>query len=232
MPAIGKYDTFGLVIESSAIGREEMRAGSRIQDGPGKRGDPPVSSVGRAGRPRDPEADRAIIAATLEIIAEQGYEGVRVADVAERAGVAKATMYRRWASKTDLVVAALQTAPPLDPVDTGSLPRDITKLLSQFVGVTQSAPVAGLLAALAAERQRDPRLARVLDPFVAERMRPFTQAFQRAVARGEVAPDTDLGLATTMLGGAVVMRLFFGGATDPATIERLTKLVLRAVASE
>jgi AcrR family transcriptional regulator len=191
-----------------------------------------VSSAGRAGRPRDPEADRAIIAATLEIIAEQGYEGVRVADVAERAGVAKATMYRRWASKTDLVVAALQTAPPLDPVDTGSLQSDVTDLLGQFLSSTDSAPVTGLLAALAAERQRDPRLARILDPFVAERMRPLTQAFQRAVARGEVAPDADLGLATTMLGGAVILRLFYGGATDPAAIGRLTQMVLRAVAPE
>jgi AcrR family transcriptional regulator len=190
------------------------------------------ASVGRAGRPRDPEADRAIIAATLEIIAEQGYEGLRVAAVAERAGVAKATMYRRWASKTALVVAALQTAPPLDPVDTGNLRTDLTELLGQFLRVTESAPVTGLLAALATERQRDPLLARVLDPFVAERIRPVMQAFQRAVARGEVAPDADLGLATAMLGGAVVMRLFFGGATDSATIERLSELVLRAVAAK
>jgi AcrR family transcriptional regulator len=185
--------------------------------------------AGRAGRPRDPEADRAIIAATLEILSEQGYEGIRVADVAERAGVAKATMYRRWASKTDLVVAALQASPPLRPVDTGSLRSDLVQLLSQFLAGTESAPVTGLLAALAAERQRDPRLAHVLDPFVAERVRPLTQAFQRAMARGEVAPDADLGMATAMLGGTLVIRLFFGGATDPAAVERLVGMVLDAV---
>ncbi len=181
------------------------------------------------GRPRDPEADRAIIAATLEIIAEQGYAGVRVADVAERAGVSKATMYRRWPSKTDLVVAALQTTPPLDVIDTGSLRTDLVGLLGQFLAVAESSPVAGLLAALAAERQRMPHLARALDPFVAERIRVFVQVFQLGVARGEVAPETDLDLAASLVGGAVVLRLFFGGATDSATIERLIEMVVRSV---
>jgi AcrR family transcriptional regulator len=181
------------------------------------------------GRPRDPQADRAIIAATLEIIAEEGYEGVRVADVAKRAGVSKATMYRRWPSKTDLVVAALKTTPPLDPIDTGSLRGDLVELLTQFLAVTESSPLAGLLAALAAERQRMPHLAQVLDPFIAERNRGFVQVFQRGVARGEVAADTDLALAVSLLGGAIVLRLFFGGPTDPGTIERLVEMVVRAI---
>jgi AcrR family transcriptional regulator len=187
------------------------------------------SPTGRVGRPRDPQADRAIIAATLEIIAEEGYEGVRVADVAKRAGVSKATMYRRWPSKTDLVVAALQTTPPLDPIDTGSLRGDLVELLTQFLAVTESSPLAGLLAALAAERQRMPHLAQVLDPFIAERNRGFVQVFQRGVARGEVAADTDLALAVSLLGGAIVLRLFFGGTTDPGTIERLVEMVVRAI---
>ncbi|MCP4908745.1 MAG: TetR/AcrR family transcriptional regulator [bacterium] len=186
---------------------------------------------GRAGRPRDPEADRLIIAATLEIMAQRGYEGIRVADVAERAGVAKATMYRRWASKADLVVAALQSAPPLSPVDTGDLRRDLLSLLEQFLELTESAPIIGLLATLAAERQKNPELARRLDPFVAERMAPISQAFRRAISRGEVAPEADLDLATTLLGGAAVMRLFFGGAMDNAAIEGLVDLVLHAHAS-
>jgi AcrR family transcriptional regulator len=189
----------------------------------------PTSPTGRVGRPRDPEADRAIIAATLEIISEEGYEGVRVADVAERAGVSKATMYRRWPSKTDLVVAALRTTRPLDPIDTGSLRTDLMELLTQFLAAVESTPVAGLLAALAAERQRMPHLAEALDPFVAERIRVFIQVFQRGVARGEVEPDTDLGLAASLMGGAIVIRLFFGGSIDVATIERLVEMVVRSI---
>jgi len=188
--------------------------------------------VRRVGRPRDPDAERAIIETTLSMIGERGFEGVRMADIAKRAGVAKATMYRRWSSKTDLVVAALQSAPPLTSVDSGSLRTDLLELVRQFLGVSRAVPVVGLLAALAAlaaERQKEPRIASVLDPFVADRMRPFTEAFQRAMARGEVDPDADLGMATAMLGGPIVMRLFFGGATDEPSVERLVDMVMLAV---
>ncbi len=181
------------------------------------------------GRPRDPEVDQAIIAATLEIIAEGGYEGLRVADVAKRAGVSKPTMYRRWPSKTDLVIAALQTTPPLDRVDTGSLRTDLVALLTQFLSVAESAPLAGLLAALAVERQRMPHLADVLDPFVVERNRAFVQVFQRAVARGEVDPDSDLSLAASLVAGPVLLRMFFGGGTDPETVERLVEMAVRSI---
>lgn len=187
------------------------------------------SPSGPVGRPRDPEADQMIIAATLEIISEEGYDGLRVADVAKRAGVSKPTMYRRWPSKTDLVVAALQTTPPLDLVDTGSLRTDLLALLIQFLSITKSSPVVGLLAALAAERQRMPHLADVLDPFVAERNRAFIQIFQRAVARGEVDPDTDLGLAASLVAGPIVLRMFFGGTTDSATVERIVEMVVRSI---
>jgi AcrR family transcriptional regulator len=194
------------------------------KDVPGSAGSP-----GRVGRPRDPEADRSIIAATLELIAEQGFDGVRVADVADRAGVGKTTMYRRWASKTDLVMAALGTLPPLELADTGSLHSDLVQLAKEFLELAESAPVADLLASLASERQRQPRLVQVVDPFVVDRMRPLVQVLQRAVARGEVDPEADLGLAASMVGGTMLLRLFFGGAVDSGMIERLADMVVRAV---
>lgn len=184
-----------------------------------------------AGRPRDPEAERAIIDATLEIMAEQGFEGLRVADVAERARVSKATMYRRWPSKSELVVAALQTTPPLPEVDTGTLRGDLVELLTDFLAVAEATPVIGLLAGLAAERQRSPRLVRTVDPFVRERMRPLAHALQRAIGRGEISPEIDVALAAEMLGGPLVLRLFFGGATDAATVGRLVDHVVGGLES-
>ncbi|MBW2425528.1 MAG: TetR/AcrR family transcriptional regulator [Deltaproteobacteria bacterium] len=186
-------------------------------------------STGRVGRPRDPEADRSIIAATLELIAEQGFDGVRVADVADRAGVGKTTMYRRWASKTDLVMAALGTLPPLELPDTGNLHSDLVQLAKEFLEVAESAPVADLLASLASERQREPRLVQLVDPFVIDRMRPLVQVLQRAVARGEVDPEADLGIAASMFGGTILLRVFFGGPVDAGTIERLADMVVRSV---
>ncbi|MEE2677279.1 MAG: TetR/AcrR family transcriptional regulator [Myxococcota bacterium] len=181
------------------------------------------------GRPRDPAAERAIIAATLELLAEAGYEGVRVAQVARRAGVSKATMYRRWPTKTQLVVAALRTTPPLQPVDTGSLADDLEALLVQFLAIVDATPLAGVLAALAAERRRDPDLARVLDPFVRERTRPLVESMQRAVARGEIPPTVDLDLAASLAGGPILTRVLFGGATDPDVVRSLVGLVVRAL---
>lgn len=181
------------------------------------------------GRPRDPAAERAIIAATLELLAAEGYEGVRVAQVARRAGVSKATIYRRWPSKTRLVVAALRTTPPLEPVDTGRLRDDLEALLTQFLAIVEATPVAGLLAALAAERRRDPSLRGLLDSFVRERSRPLVEAMQRAVARGEIPPTADLDLAASLAGGPIITRVLFGGATDPDAVRRLVELVVTAV---
>ena len=190
----------------------------------------PESTARSAGRPRDPAAERAIIEATLAIVAEQGFEGLRVADVADRARVSKATMYRRWSSKTELVVAALGTTPPFPEVDSGTLRGDLVALLTAFLDAAGSHPVIGLLATLAAERQRDPRLARAVDPFIGERMRPLVEALRRGMKRGEISRDADLALTAEMLGGPLMLRLFFGGATDAATVRRLVDTVVRAVA--
>ena len=192
---------------------------------------PPRPDEGRSrvGRPRAPEADRAILEATLEMVAEAGYEGVRVNEVAERAGVAKTTMYRRWSRKPELVLAALWSAPELPDVDTGDLRTDLVTLMSHFLALAERIPLVELLASLAAERQRDPELALELDPYVAERTRPILRALQRAVARGEVAADADLELASSMFGGAVVIRLLFGGSTSQATIERLADRVVASI---
>jgi AcrR family transcriptional regulator len=178
------------------------------------------------GRPRDPNAGRAIIRATLELIRERGYAGLRVAEVAERAGVSKATLYRRWSSKTELVVAALHSSPPLEPIDSGDLRADLVALARQFLSIVESTPLAGLLAALAAERQRDPAVASLLDPFVRDRTRPLLEALQRAVARGEVPPTADLESGAALVGGPVITRVLFGGPTDPASIARIVDLAV------
>ncbi|MEZ4332990.1 MAG: TetR/AcrR family transcriptional regulator [Myxococcota bacterium] len=190
----------------------------------------PLGGRSRAGRPRAPEADRALLEATLEIVAESGYEGVRVNDVAERAGVAKTTMYRRWPGKSELVLAALRSAPELPDVDTGALRTDLVELMTRFLELAERVPLVELLASLAAERQRHPDLAEALDPYVADRMRPILRALERARARGEIAGDSDVDLAASLFGGAVVLRLLFGGSTANEAIERLADLVAAAIA--
>jgi AcrR family transcriptional regulator len=184
-----------------------------------------------AGRPRDPSADEAIIAATLELIAESGFEGLRVSDVADRARVSKATMYRRWPTKHDLVLAALRTTPPLESIDTGSLRGDLKGIFEQFVRVVEQMPIIGLLTALAAERLRRPKFARELDPFVRERSRPTIEAVERAIERGELSPDRDPLMLSELIGGAIMLRLFFGGPVDEGAIGQLVDSVVDAFGS-
>ena len=181
-----------------------------------------------AGRPRDPSADEAIIEATLELIAESGFDGLRVSDVADRARVSKATMYRRWPTKHDLVLAALRTAPPLQTVDTGSLRGDLEATFAQFMRVVADSPLVSLLTALAAERLRRPQFARELDPYIEERRVPVHQAVERAIARGELPPGTNAVLLSELIGGPILLRLFFGGATDERAIADLIGSVIDA----
>lgn len=180
------------------------------------------------GRPRDPSADDAIIGATLELIAESSFESLRVSDVAARARVSKATLYRRWPTKHDLVLAALRTTPPLEPVDRGSVREDLKTIFRQFIQIAEDAPVLSLLLALAAERLRRPRFARELDPFVAERTRPVQEALQRAIDRGELARGAQSMLTSELIAGTLLLRLFFGGPSGKADVDALVDQVLDA----
>ena len=107
--------------------------------------------------------------------------------------------------------------------------RLATSLSSFSATAASSASNPGVLAALAAERRRDPDLARVLDPFVRERTRPLVESMQRAVARGEIPPTVDLDLAASLTGGPILTRVLFGGATDPDVVRSLVGLVVRAL---
>src|SRR5882672_996995 len=114
----------------------------------------------RAGRPRDPACDAAILQATLDIFAEHGYGGVSMDGVAARAGVGKATIYRRYASKAELVVEAVRVGACLNDhlPDTGDLRSDLASMLLAMVDRLRSSDGAVLLT-FAAERLLHPELA-------------------------------------------------------------------------
>src|SRR5215471_15643323 len=116
--------------------------------------DPPVPA---RGRPRSTSADRAILQATTEILMEDGYDGLTMAGVAQRAGVSTATLYRRYESKVELVVGCITTLKDeLDqPFDTGSLREDLQTLARD--GCESFSNEGGaLMRALIGEVQRNP----------------------------------------------------------------------------
>ncbi len=188
------------------------------------------------GRPRDEEADVALVDATLALLAEQGYSGLRMEAVAARAGVAKATLYRRWPDKVSLTIAALSRIPELPAVDTGSLSGDLAALRDAVVRLFKTTRLASVLPALAAERVRRTSASAKIDAFIRTRYQPWIAAIERAIARGELPrTSADPVLIADLLAGVMMQRVFFtGGRVDDKAWKTVVDIVvkgLRAAAS-
>ena len=165
------------------------------------------------GRPRSEQADRAIMAATLELLAQRGLAGMSMEEVASRAGVGKATIYRRWSSKgalaLDAFLAEFRQQQPLP--DTGSLRGDLLLSLRAWVRAVTRTPVGRILADLIGEAQHDQNLAasyreRVLEPL----RQQHRITLDRAIARGEIPAGTDREVALDLMFGAAQHRLLLG----------------------
>jgi AcrR family transcriptional regulator len=165
------------------------------------------------GRPRSQEADRAILTATVELLAERGLAAMSIEEVAARAGVGKTTIYRRWPSKgllaLDAFVASFREEQPLP--DTGTLRGDLLAALHAWVRAVTQTSMGPMLTGLIAEAQHDPELRgawrdRVLEPLRVQRR----IMLERAIARGEIAPSVDQEVVLDLLFGAAEHRLLLG----------------------
>jgi AcrR family transcriptional regulator len=181
---------------------------------PGQAGQPEEGR--RPGRPRSEQAEQAIIDAALELFGERGVEGVCVEAVAARAGVGKATIYRRWSSKEELLMAALGSmkSPMLDPA-TGNVRDDLIALLSILVRDVGDPRFARQFAMLHGEGEAYPRiLARYTETVTEPRRQVIRAVLRRGVARGELRADLDVDVAMLALTGAVMAR----GKHDPTAV--------------
>jgi len=190
---------------------------------------PGQTPIAAAGRPRSEEAHRAILDATLELLGEVGFSALTVESVASRAGVGKATIYRRWPSKLPLVVEAFGGLPGLEDVDTGDLREDLVTMLQRYLQHFNTTPLATVLPSLAGERAHNPELG-VFDEVLRERRQPLRAAFERAVARGEISRDLDLQLAADLVVGPIAVRLYFTGArVHPRIVGPMVDIALRGI---
>jgi AcrR family transcriptional regulator len=182
-------------------------------------------------RPRDPRADEAITAAVLDLLAEVGFGRFTMDDVAARAGVGKATIYRRWPSKERLVLHALHSGrSPVADVDTGTLHGDLVALYQGIIGEQGRETTMRLMPALAVEAANDPDVRARLRAFVDDRRRPTREAFARAIGRGEVPADVDVDLCIDLMTGSIVNRLFFSDLpVDDALLEAVLAVVLQGI---
>jgi AcrR family transcriptional regulator len=187
------------------------------------------------GRPRDERADEAILLATLELMAESGARDLRMDDVAGRAGVGKATIYRRYRSKDELIAAAIaDLVSEISIPDTGTTRADLLALMRGAVEVYRGSLEAGVMPSLVEAMSRDPELARLVrGEFLARRRAALQVVLERGVERGDLQRDLDIDLALDVLGGPLFYRLLItGGPIDERLAEGVVELILRGFAPQ
>ena len=172
-----------------------------------------TGSAPTLGRPRDPRADQAILTAVLKLIAERGIHELRLDDVADRAGVGKATIYRRYRSKNDLVTAAVSAlVSEIEIPDSGSTRTDLLELMRGAVAVYTDPIAAGVMPDVVASIRLNADLAKALrGGLVGVRRAALRQVLERGVNRGDLGADLDFELALDVLGGALFYRLLITG---------------------
>jgi AcrR family transcriptional regulator len=188
----------------------------------------------RPGRPRSAEADQAIVAATLELLLEDGYRALRMEAVVARSGVGKATLYRRFASKAELVASVVRHLNQgIAAPDTGSLLGDWETLAGAVLAAAQTTQSAVFLPRLLAESAGDPELHRIFyENLVQPRRTALREVLERAVERGELRADVDLELVIDVLTGPVIYRLLLsaGDVEQLPAPGELLELLMRGLA--
>ncbi|WP_069170643.1 TetR/AcrR family transcriptional regulator [Streptomyces griseus] len=190
----------------------------------------------RSGRPRSVAADAAILEATRASLVDLGWSKLTMGDVAMRAGVAKTTLYRRWAGKNELVVDAVAVLfDELELPDLGSLEADVEAVVLQFAALLERPETKTALMAVVAEATRDEALRdRIRNSIVARQKRLVLEGRERAQKRGELPPEPDRAVADRtadlifdVIAGAVVHRaLVSAEPVDCVWARHFTRLLL------
>ncbi|MEV0740807.1 TetR/AcrR family transcriptional regulator [Streptomyces sp. NPDC050549] len=194
-----------------------------------------------AGRPRSTTADTAILAATREALVELGWSKLTLGDVATRAGVAKTTLYRRWAGKNELVVDAVaELFDELELPDRGTLAADIEGVVLQFAAILARPEAKSGLMAVVAESVRDDALRERIRESIVDRQKCLVvEGRARAQARGELPPESDpseaartADLIFDVVAGAVVHRtLVSAEPADEDWVRSFTQVLLLGLTS-
>ncbi len=185
----------------------------------------------RPGRPRDPGYDKAILDAALEILMEKGYAGLTIDGVAARTGVGRPTIYRRWASKPELVIAALAQGIGLSPTpDTGVLREDLLAFARDQLRMMNAPQSRRVTAGLVADLVADPDLAETyFSEYVEPRRSTVWRALERGIQRGELRADADFSLIYDLVMGPMFMRsVVRGERLQPDMPEQIVDLVMTA----
>ena len=184
------------------------------------------------GRPRSEEAHRAIVSAAEKLLLRHGLADVSMDEIADSAGVSKATIYRWWPSKELLALEALLVSWDGDldkEPDTGTLRGDLRAILRPWVKRVTERRFTPLIAALTAEAQRDLKFSRAWrERFLESRRAGDRELFARAIRRGEISAKTDIDLALDMIFGTLYHRLLH--AHQPVSVPVAYRVVDQVLA--
>lgn len=200
--------------------RHRLLAASYNENGNGKR--PP-------GRPRSEKARLAILQSTLKLLGKNGFADLTIEEVAGRAAVGKATVYRWWPNKGALIADAFasSTTRHLRFPDTGSVYTDMSRQMRQLVKVFRSRRGRIVSAILAAGQSDKDLIAAFRDRFLWPRRREAYATLERGIRRGELRKDVDPDLLLDSLYGPIYMRfLLQHDRLTPDFVDRLCALVL------
>jgi AcrR family transcriptional regulator len=186
----------------------------------------------RRGRPRNESCGTEILHAVLALVAEVGIAGLTMDAVATRAGVGKATIYRRWSSKEALLLDAWAACVRThDDPDTGNLRDDLRVMLTAKHDVLADVELQRVYPQMIAAARVNPDVAEAYRTLIAERRAPMQAVLRRAVARGEIAADVDLGLVHDLLIAPLLYRWLV--SDDPIAVsvpDDIIGIVTRGVA--
>ncbi len=190
--------------------------------------------AGTRGRPRSDRVHRAILDAARELLIRDGYTRLRLEHVAAAAGVGKATIYRRWATKEDLAQALLQdlAAPHLSIDDVGDTRAEMLTAVMNPIRAIIETNFGPVIRALLSQIAGNPKLG---DPFretvVQTRREEVAKMIARGIGRGDLRPDANADIATELLVGPVYFRLVFGGELNEEFANEIVDNVMRGYRS-
>ena len=190
-------------------------------------------TAGRRPGGRSARIRAAALAATLAELADRGYTALSLEGVAQRAGVHKTTLYRRWGSREELVLEAMleRAGAHIAVPDTGSLREDLSELARTAAANAASPEVAAMARAVAAGAPHDSRLATANHRFWAARLALDGGIIDRAITRGDVPPETNPRTVIEAVLGPIHLRLLLTGEpVDHAFLDGIVELVINGVA--
>ena len=177
----------------------------------------------RPGRPRSVRADRAILQATVELLAEAGYQALTIEGIAERAGVGKTTIYRRFNSIEEIIISAFgQMTGEIDIPDTGSTREDMRVIGREYRDRSVASVVFPVMSQIIGTSMTNPG---VLDAFREHLLKPrqavLRAILERGVERGDVRPDIDIDPIVDLVPGGIFFHVLFQlppGTPPPADL--------------